>query len=193
MASAYNSRKFNLVPPKTKEEVIEIKERDNSFFYSFILIFCAIVVFAVLTLAQKLIVEPRIDQNSKNLTAIAQEISSYDNLKRVNGEIYIKSQALDAILLQDIKLTQLLETSEDLIQDIPGAQISTYSREASGQFVVDFIFPSINDVNTVFENSQSVDFLENLNLREVLTLANGGGVSVKFGFDITNIIDTDAN
>lgn len=189
MASIYNSRKFNLVPPKSAEEENVIKERDSSFFYSFILIFCAVVVFGFLTLAQKLVVEPRIQQNKYNLQAMANEISTHDNLKKVHGELYIKSQSLDSILLQDIKLTQLLETSEQLIANIPTATIISYSREVSGQFVVDFQLTNFEEVSSIFDNSENIEFLENLNLREVVKVEATNTLSARFGFNITNIIN----
>src|SRR5471030_2851907 len=99
MASIYNSRKFNLIPPKTKEENIIIEERDNSFLYSFILIFCAIVVFFFLTIAEILVLQPRIAEDKQNADDIANQIAAFNSLKLVHGELFVKSQALDSILV----------------------------------------------------------------------------------------------
>jgi len=191
MASIYNSRKFNLVPPRSKEEEGAIQERDSSFFYSFILIFCAIIVFTFLTLAQSLIVDPKVAQNKQNISDIEAQISSYDALKKTHGELYIKSQALDSILVQDIKLTQLLDISDQLKINIPNSQVIAYTRETSGQFVIDLRLDNITDINQIFDNSEKIDVLEGLNLRSVnIQDINGTNyVVARVGFYITNIIN----
>ncbi len=189
MASSFNSRKFNLVPPKTKEEQEQFEERNNSFFYSFILIFCAVVVFFILTLAQTLIINPRISSIQMSVDNLNSQIGSFNGLKSIHGELYIKSQALDSLLTKDIKITELLDISSQLKANIKDSQIIAYHRETTGGFLIDLKLDNFVDINQVYTNSESIKEVENLTLKSIAKQTNAGTgyVVATIAFNINNI------
>ncbi len=161
--------KFNLIPPKTKEEIVVLQERDNTILYSFILIFVGMFIYFVLTLIQALLISPRVTTGENLLKAREQEITSYDSVRRVKGELFVKAQSLEPILDRDIKLSGLLKVGDNIIKNIPQSSIISYSRELTGDFVIEFTFSKIENVSSLIKLMKDDPKIKNIFLR---TLAN---------------------
>jgi len=160
MQSEYDKKsklfKFNLIPPKSKEEIKQLEERDNTVLYSFLLIFFGAFVFFVLNLLNIALVEPSLQTTKTNIANLNTSISGYNSIKAKNGELFIKSRALDPLLTKDIKLTDLIAIAENIDTTFGGAaNVTSYKRESTGEF---FLNLNISDFSKV---SQIVDLLKN--------------------------------
>ena len=137
--------KFNLIPPKSKEELNVLENRDNSILYSFLLVFFGMLIFFILNLAQTFAITPQL--NSAELTIANQklQVEAYDQVHQINGELFVKSQSLEPILEKDIKFSEVLTASKEVSNKFPDSFITTYSREATGEFVLDFVIGTPED------------------------------------------------
>jgi hypothetical protein len=112
MDSEYNFSsklfKFNLIPPKSKEEIVQLVERDNTILYSFILIFSSAVIFFVLTLLEALLVKPAVTNTTATIDGLKAQVNQFSEIKTTNGELFIKSRALEPLLEKDIELSNLI-------------------------------------------------------------------------------------
>ncbi len=190
MASSYNKYlfKFNLVPPKTKEELQVLEDRDNSILYSSILIFAAMFIFFVLVLIQTVLIDPRLLSSKLAVTNKDKEIAAYDTIKKVNGELFIKSKALEPILEKDIKITKLLEISQKIKENVVASEIVNYSREPSGEFVITFSVSSVDQASLLIKNAKSNSALKDVFLRSVIkNVGETNKANVTIAFSIKNI------
>ncbi|MBE0574072.1 hypothetical protein IH575_04175, partial [Candidatus Dojkabacteria bacterium] len=148
--------KFNLVPPKTRQELIVLEERDNSILYSFLLVFFAMLIFFILNLIQTFVINQRIELSEKQIATQESQLDGYDDIRRIHGELITKSELLEPVLRRDIKLTEMLDLSQEIVAKNPGAQIVTYAREATGEFVLMFRLPNV-DAATLLVDSMLAD------------------------------------
>jgi len=182
-----NFDKFNLIPPKTKEEIVTIEERDNSVLYAVILIFLAVTLFAFFSIGKALLVDTR---KVFLESAIAQQdnsIAAYNSIKRVNGEIFIKSNALAPIVQQDIKLTSLIEVANELIVGAPNAIITSYARELDGKFLVTIEIDQYSDINIVSRNADQIETLSDFYIKEINQSSAVSKSVASISFVLTNI------
>jgi hypothetical protein len=185
MSSAEKFNKFNLIPPKSKEEIDALEGRSNSILYSFSLVFFTMLAYFLLTIAQFVVIESRISSNKASIDQKKAEIETYNETKEQNGELFIKSKALEPILARDIKITQLLEISDKLREDLNVAEIINYKREFQGDFVLTLSLEEYTDINQIIENASEIDVVSNLYVR---SMSNANGlVTAVISFDITNI------
>lgn len=160
--------KFNLVPPKTKEELVVLEERDNSILYSFLLVFFAMLIFFVLNLIQTFIVNQRISLTTTQVTSQEASFANYDEIKRINGELITKGELLQPVLQKDIKLTELLDLSKEIVNDNPNTQITTYSRETTGEFVLSITSNNVESIRNLILYLNEKDNIKNVFLRSVI-------------------------
>ena len=190
ISSEYTKKlfKFNLVPPKSKEEVQVLEDRDNSILYSSILIFAAMFIFFVLTMVQTVLVDPRLAASQLAITNKDKEITAYDTIKKVNGELFIKSKSLEPILEKDIKITQLLDISQQIKANVVSSEIISYSREPSGQFVITFSVGSMDQASLLIKNAKSITSLKDVFLRNVAKdSVNANKARATIAFNIKNL------
>ncbi len=150
-----SSFKFNLIPPKTKEELVKIKDRDNTSFYSFILVFTAIVIYFIFTLIQSGLISPRITKLDKDIQKQEDQITTFNSIKVINGELVVKSQVLSPILKRDIGTDLFLQKTESLTSNLAGVEILSYSRESSGDFVITVLSEDYNQVADLVQGANT--------------------------------------
>src|SRR5260221_116538 len=102
--------KFNLIPPKSKEELNVLETRDNSILYSFLLVFFGMLVFFVLSLIQTFTTTPQVNKVDATLASQKAEIQAYDQVHEISVELFVKSQSLEPILQKDIKISEEYQT-----------------------------------------------------------------------------------
>ncbi len=152
--------KFNLIPPKSKEELNVLETRDNSILYSFLLVFFGMLVFFVLSLIQTFTTTPQVNKVDATLASQKAEIQAYDQVHEISGELFVKSQSLEPILQKDIKISEVLAASKEVLNKFPNSFVTTYSREATGEFVLDFVVNTPDEsINLVKEMNTNNKFL----------------------------------
>ncbi|MFS8130887.1 MAG: hypothetical protein ACMG57_02820 [Candidatus Dojkabacteria bacterium] len=172
MQSEYKSKsrmfRFNLIPPKSKEEVAQLEERDNTVLYSFLLIFFAAFVFFALNLLDIIFVQPSLQAAKNNIATVNAQISSYDSVKAKNGELFIKSKALDPLLTKDIKLTDLIAIADNIDTTFAGsANVTSYKREITGEFFLNLNVTDFSKVSEVVDLLAKTDSVEHIFIRRV--------------------------
>lgn len=185
---SYNKRlfTFNLIPPKSKKEIETLQERDRSTLYSFLLIFFAVLLFFGLTILNNIVIEPRINSLEDDLDQQDTQITTFQSARELNGEVFIKSEAIAPVLELDIGTIELLETSERIIEGVPNAQISSYGREPSGEFVLTIILDSYEDSTLIIENAKTQENISEVFQRIVSVNNNNGKITSIIGFTIIN-------
>lgn len=181
MAKNYSKTyfQFNLIAPKTKEEVVLLVERDNTIFYSVLLIIFGMFLFFALSVIKSVFVDPALAVVNKNIETVGNQINGLTPIRQDNGELYIKSRALEPILDKDVEVTKVLELEAKLRAEFPNLiDVSDYSRRQDGAFAISFFINDATrlkdilsylgeqpDVNNIFidsiawENGQRADAL----------------------------------
>mgnify|MGYP001273054507 FL=1 len=178
---------FNLVPPKTKEELVVLEERDNSILYSFLLVFFSMFIYFVLNMIQTFVINQRIEQGNVQIIEQEASFSAYDEIKRVRGELITKGELLEPVLKKDIKLTEVLDLANQISIDNPTVNVTTYSREATGEFVLTFSMPDIPTASTLVEYLNKNDKLLNVFARNVQYIQDESEVSATISFSLLNV------
>lgn len=147
-----NYFKFNLIPPKSQEEVSQLVERDNTLFYSFLLIVFGMFLFFVISIIKVAFIDPILSQVDSNLETVQSQISNFDEIRRINGELYIKANALDPILDRDVEVTKVLDLESRISQTFPNLiDVEDYSRRGDGSFALTFLIEDSKEVTKITE------------------------------------------
>lgn len=179
--------KFNLVPPKTKEELGFLEERDNSILYSFLLVFFSMFIYFVLNLIQTFVLDQRIAETNTQIMQQESSFTAYDEIKRIKGELITKGELLEPVLKKDIKLTELLDLGEEVKLDNPSVEVTTYSRESTGEFVLTFTLPDLSTASALVEYLRQKETLVNVFARTIQYSADNTSVSATISFSLLNV------
>ncbi len=178
--------KFNLIPPKSNEEIETEEERDSSLVSALVLILFTVIIYALFVIGKVILIDTRIITFENSIQSINQNISNYQSVKALNGEIFTKSNALAPIIEQDIKLNRLIEVSNKLKENIPNAVISSYAREVDGTFVISLVMSSYEDIYTLIDNSKTIENLEDLFVRQLNRSIGSSRYQTQVEFILTN-------
>lgn len=178
---------FNLVPPKTKEELGMLEERDNSILYSFLLVFFSMFIFFVLNLIQTFVLDQRIAETNNQILQQESSFTAYDEIKRIKGELITKGELLEPVLKKDIKLTELLDLGQEVKQDNPNVEVTTYSRESTGEFVLTFTLPDLDSASALVDYLKAKESLTNVFARTVQYSSDNTSVSATISFSLLNV------
>lgn len=178
---------FNLIPPKTQEELSVLVGRDNTTLYAFFLIFFGMLLYFSFSFAQSVLISPKIALADTSISSLDAQIAGFDSIKRANGELLIKSQALEPILLNDIKITQLLSLSANILNNFPSATIVNYSREGTGEFVLTFRIDDYSKAGVLLDIISKESGVSGAFMRSVSPgLINDGTVVISFTLSNTS-------
>lgn len=189
--SNYNKQyfKFNLIPPLSKEELTTLETRDNTLLYSFILIFIGILIYFSAILVETFIVQPRIRSIETDLATANQSINSYSRIKAINGELYLKTKSLEPILLNDIKISDLLKSVNDLITSKNNLNVISYQRENLGTFVISVLGTNYSDAVELLNLMQSDPNFSNILLRNIVRLnTNSTAFTIAFSLETDDTV-----
>ncbi len=178
---------FNLLPPKSKEEIASIEERDNSVLYATLLILFAVVIFAVFSIGKLLLIDTRKANLETVVSQLDSRILGYNGIKQINGELFVKSSALSPIVEQDIKLTKLIEVANKLVEGSEGTIITKYARQLDGVFEVTLIMNTYAEVNKISANASQIDSIEHFIIRNLSQQSKLSTVNCTISFKLTNI------
>lgn len=178
---------FNLIPPRPKEEIEELQERDNSILYGFLLIFVAVFVYFSLIMLDFFLVAPKVDQSENLLAQRENTIDQFSNTRLQYGELIIKANAISEYLQKDIKIQEFMNVSEDLLSNFENAQITNYTRnEKDGSFTIRFKTNSITTPVELLELAQEFEEIQNFRVDNITKYANDGGrLTVSINFQMT--------
>lgn len=173
---------FNLIPPKTQEEIQVIEDRDNTFLYSFILIFSAAFIYFVLNLLQLLLIEPRINSIEDDIAETNQSISFNNEIIQAHGELVLKSSLLSPILEQDIKLSEMMLVATEIAGN---SEIDSYNKEATGEIVISINVDTVDDAIDILEGMSNTENIEDPYVRTLFKPEGTNYYNLVTAFKIT--------
>ncbi|BCX13867.1 MAG: hypothetical protein KatS3mg085_399 [Candidatus Dojkabacteria bacterium] len=176
--------KFNLIPPKSKQEQEVLAERDNSLLYSVFLIFFVSFVYFLMTVVDTFVIIPRIQNLDKSIAQQTSQIKTYDFVRELKGELFVKAQVLEPLLELDIEAIELLRNSDLILTEVSNAQIVAYEREPDGTFVITVIVDSYEDSKKILDNALNNSNLDEVFLRQARYQDNNATVRVTLAFVI---------
>lgn len=189
MDSGYETSKifkFNLITPRSKEEISTLERRDNTLLYSFILIFASALIFFLLSLFQNLVVTPQVNSTQGQIDTLKAQIATYDAARKLRGELFVKALTLEPILAKDIKMTELLSLGDAITSQMQGgASVVDYARESTGEFVLTFVTGSFKDSLNLMSAMASQSQIQNIFLRSVVRVDTGSFLTV-ISFKLVN-------
>lgn len=180
---------FNLIPPKTEQEITQLVERDNTLFYSFLLIFFGMVFFFFLTLIKVILVDPSLNQVESNINIANQEIAKYDGIRSANGELYIKAQSLDPILDKDVDVIKVLDLEARIRAKFPNLiTVTDYGRNGDGSFSMGFLISDAKKLSDIMDYLATQSDVANVFLKDT-SWDNGqsGPASISITFFLLNL------
>lgn len=179
--------KFNLLPKKSEEEIQVIERRDNTIFYSILIVFFSSIVWLISALLLTMGVEPQLEVAEQNLARSKAELKSLDYVHIAYGELVTKADKLAPLLSKRINTELIFTVSVSLTNLVNGAEISTYGRESDGKFLFVIVTDDLLDIESIMSNARNIDFVNNLELRSVTVDKDSGLYSSVIAMDIIDL------
>jgi hypothetical protein len=140
----------------------------------------------VLTLIDALAVQPAKLTSADSLKSFNNQVEAFKAIKTKNGELFIKSRALEPLLDKDIKLTELIKIADQLKTLDSNIQVISYKREPSGSFVLSLILDKNTTLNKVIKSLSTTERVSSIFIRRVSTDAGSQGLlnaTISFNID----------
>jgi hypothetical protein len=147
--------KFNLLPPKSKTEVVLEVERDDSVLYSMLLVFVAGLAFFGVTMINTLFVVPRVKEFEKSVVNRQQQIALFNDIRTKNGELYVKTRTLSPVLDKRIDSSEIFRVADQIDLNTV-VQVESYGREKSGLFIFQVSTRTIDQVTSVISDVNKI-------------------------------------
>lgn len=169
---------FNLLSPKTVQQIIIENERDDSALYSMLLVFSAAMIYFVLFMINGFVIESRLNQNNLAIGERETVITSFSRVKANNGELFIKSESLKLVLTKKIDPTKIFDVGDQIVAGVSGSSVVEYGRERTGSFLYTILTPNFTDAElfgaNILESPEITDYyirdsqlLEDVNLVKI--------------------------
>ena len=191
MANKVEFFEFNLLQDKSRKELQQEEKRDESIFYTVVLLFSGVIIFLLLHLLDLLLVESRIVEANNTIADFEQAIEAKDDVRAKNGELFVKSERLAPVLEEDIKLIDFLQIADNIVGgDI---EIISYVRDQNGSFNIDFYVSNHSEALDVLSQAQNQNNVEQPFIRS-LTVDEDRieDLKVSLEFNITLPLEEDA-
>lgn len=182
--------KFNLLPKRSKQEISLIKERDNSVFYSAVIVLFGSFLWLVSVLFLNLVMNPRLQVTINSVENLKLQINGFSNIRAKNGELVYKAQLLKPLLDRKIDTGLIFSIGDGMVENIPNAQVVNYGRETSGKFVFRLAGKTFSDITRVYNNMTSTDLqkqISNLEVRDLNFDTSLELIIATIAFDINGI------
>lgn len=165
--------KFNLLPPKSEQEVVLELERDDSLLYSMVLVFVAGLTFFGLTMVNLVLINPRVNQFEQAIASRDSQISTFASVRSRNGELYVKTRTLEPVLERRINTTEIFRVADAIAASSAGVAIEAYGRERSGEFIFDISTASFAEMSSLVDSIKSISGVSQVFVRTTTSTLEG--------------------
>jgi len=180
---------FNLLPPKTKEELIVESRKATSKFYTTLLpIFC-LALALLLFLLNTFVVGPTKDAWAKsvdNLTSLLNNPNSATGkLKTRNGELKTKTDFIATPVQKNVDFEQIFAFADKIFgNNATNSKASSYGREDTGIFVINAYSPNPDGPAQILAAIKQDPEVKDVDLRSVKkdNITNNYQFTVSFNF-----------
>ncbi|MBN1916202.1 hypothetical protein JW796_04440 [Candidatus Dojkabacteria bacterium] len=174
---------FNLLTPKSEEEIKKEEARDTGSLYSAVLPLIGSIIWVGLVLANSLILNNYVTTWQKKITNQEIEIISYSPQKRSNGELFLKARSLSGVIEKNINPEQFFGLVEGRLYSVsPNIEIRAYGREESGKFNVDAVTEDFFIISRVIYSFTSDPAFQNVELNSIGNDLKTGKINFKLSF-----------
>ena len=175
---------FNLLTPKSEEEIKKEETRDSSSVYTAILPLIGAVIWVAIVLANSLLVQSYITTWKQKIVTQNLEIGTFTDDREQNGELYLKTQALSEVITKNIDPEEFFEVVEGTLFSIsPDINIRSYGRQEGGQFDINASTDSFIDVAKVMNAFTSDDAYANVTLNSATRDSATGDVNFSLNLE----------
>lgn len=175
---------FNLLPPKSEQQIVIETERDDSAVYSMLLVFSAAMIYFILFMVNGFAIQPRLDQNNLAIAERETAISSYSRVKATNGELFIKGESLKLVLTKKVDAARIFSVGDAIVEGVAGSYVVEYGRERTGSFVYTILAPNFSDISLFGENVAEDEDVANYYVKESILLADVNMIKIVISVDI---------
>ncbi len=175
---------FNLLTPKSEEEIKKEEQRDTSSLYSAVLPIVGAIIWVLISLANLLILTNYIASWKLKIESQNDDVTSYEDSKKTNGELFLKTRALSGVIEKNIDPAEFFELVEGTLFSVSNnIQINAYGREDSGIFNVDATTTNFEDVAKVVYAFTSDAAFKNVKLNNVINDVENDEIDFKLSFE----------
>lgn len=180
--------KFNLLPPKSAQEVALEEEGADSSVYAFVLVFVASLIYLILVVVQAFLIDPRITTANQALNRARTELNSYSSVRLAHGELHIKSKALAEVLALSVAPDDIFKIADQIAGNSSDVTIEAYGREqASGLFLFQLAVSDITKLPTVIQKTKQIDGVSDVLVRTASVSSQDQKVRVNLTLSIQSI------
>lgn len=165
MSSDRSIFKFNVLPAKTAQEVAIETERDSSTVYAFLLMLVASLIYLAIMITQAVLIDTRRADAQELLSQREQTQRSYDNVRSLYGELFIKTRTLRPVLDKNIDTKEIFRVAEEIKRSRESINIESYSRERTGEFVFVVLSPRVTDIPDILKHTEEIVGVSDVLLR----------------------------
>jgi hypothetical protein len=178
---------FNLLPKTSKEEIKEIKKRDESITYGFFLIFFGIFLFLILNIVQIGFIKPQLKKLNSDIKKLEATEATFSGLIVTNGELVKKSQLLEQPLKLDIKINDFLDLSDSIFNSF--GKVISYDRDPNtGNFLITITLDNIDNIVDLLNNLSNNEQILNPKITSLSYSILDNNFSAILQFSINNIV-----
>lgn len=175
---------FNLLTPKSEEEIRKEEERDTGSLYSAVLPLIGSIIWVAIVLTNTLILNNYIASWQEKIASQGVEINSYSSHKNFNGELFLKARALSGVIEKNIDPEEFFEVVEGRLYAVsPAIKIQAYGREESGKFNVDAVTEDFFIISKVLYSFTSDPAFQNVELNSIGNDLETGKINFKLSFE----------
>ncbi len=176
--------RFNLLPPLSAGDAVLQEEKDSSTVSAFLLVLFASIIYLAITLGQAILITPRQQEMEQLLVQSERAVESYQEVRQLNGELFIKTKTLQPVLEKNIDTAEIFRVAEEIKQSGNGLLIETYSRERNGLFVFSVIAPAVSEIPQLLMSTIEIAGVDDVLVRSIVMDRRTGLVRVVLALNI---------
>ncbi|MCS7317895.1 MAG: hypothetical protein NZZ41_06290 [Candidatus Dojkabacteria bacterium] len=176
---------FNLLTKPSESEIYVLKERNNIFIGSIILIIFSIVFIVIMLLIENYLVNSRMLELDTILGRQNAKISEYAEIAQIYGEVITKTKLIKNQVDQNVDLIKLIEFGDKLVSNLSNVYVRSFNRSENQNFSMTIECETIDDIKMIFNNSKNITEMRNLYMTYLTKNDILNRYVVSFSFDIS--------
>lgn len=179
--------KFNLLPPKSEEEVALEVESADSLFYAVILVLVGVLVYLAIIGIQFVVTSPALKQAETTLAAREAQIIAFDDVKFNYGQLAFKLQSMKPLLARQLNPDDIFTTADAIRRQDPSIIVTAYGRQTDGKFNFAIVTSRPAELPSLIHNLMLRDNLKNISLPNIDFDIRSGTATTSIQLDIVQV------
>lgn len=188
---------FNLLPPKTKEELEEEAKRARMLTYAILSPVICLGLTLVLFLVNVGYVDNTENGWKRSVDGIKQELSNPNNalgiLKTRNGELKVKTDFIADPIAKNVDFELVFQVTDAVFAANPSSVVTSYGRQDTGEFLVNATSRNSTGPSQILQAFKEQSQVVAADLKLVQKPADSNDYRFTISFVMTNINLDDTN